>query len=185
MGDPLPGLTAQDFADGLDDSLSDHDLAEAIALISNKVGHLMHLVEEGEASGDELDEWLVLENKLCQEALERGGSISGEGPGLMGMIAPFMERNGYRDAHGWWVCDEGGACQGVADCICPECGACCSTQNFANRLANLRFTGGVISPWLENFVNSDLGHWEKKEFYCYKCGKKLVNGKCPDCGITY
>lgn len=69
--------------------------------------------------------------------------------------------------------------------ICPECGACCSTQNFANRLANLRFTGGVISPWLENFVNSDLGHWEKKEFYCYKCGKKLVNGKCPDCGITY
>ena len=123
MGDPLPELTAKDFADGLDDSLSDHDLAEAIALISNKVGHLMHLVEEGEASGDELDEWLVLENKLCQEALERGGSISGEGPGLMGMIAPFMERNGYRDAHGWWVCDEGGACQGVADGICPECGA--------------------------------------------------------------
>lgn len=69
--------------------------------------------------------------------------------------------------------------------ICPECGACCSTQNFANRLANLRFTGGAISPWLENFVNSDLGHWEKKEFYCYKCGKKLVNGKCPDCGTTY
>ena len=50
MGDPLPELTAKDFADGLDDSLSDHDLAEAIALISNKVGHLMHLVEEGEAS---------------------------------------------------------------------------------------------------------------------------------------
>jgi len=69
--------------------------------------------------------------------------------------------------------------------ICPECGACCSTQNFANRLANLRFTGGAISPWLENFVNSDLGHWEKNEFYCYKCGKKLVNGKCPDCGTTY
>ena len=98
MGDPLPGLTAQDFADGLDDSLSDHDLAEAIALVCNKVSHLLHLVEEGEASRDELDEWLVLENKLCQEALERGGSISGEGPGLMGMIAPFMERNGYRDA---------------------------------------------------------------------------------------
>lgn len=69
--------------------------------------------------------------------------------------------------------------------ICPECGACCSTQNFANRLANLRFNGGAISPWLENFVNSDLGHWEKNEFYCYKCGKKLVDGKCPDCDTTY
>ncbi len=69
--------------------------------------------------------------------------------------------------------------------ICPECGACCSTQNFANRLSNLRFTGGAISPWLENFVNSDLGHWEKNEFYCYKCGKKLVNGECPDCNTTY
>ena len=123
MGDPLPGLTAQDFADGLDDSLSDHDLAEAIALVCNKVSHLLHLVEEGEASRDELDEWLVLENKLCQEALERGGSISGEGPGLMGMIAPFMERNGYRDACGWWVCDEGGASQDSAESICPECGA--------------------------------------------------------------
>ena len=42
MGDPLPGLTAQDFADGLDDSLSDHDLAEAIALVCNKVSHLLH-----------------------------------------------------------------------------------------------------------------------------------------------
>ena len=123
MGDPLPGLTAQDFADGLDDSLSDHDLAEAIALVCNKVSHLLHLVEEGEASRDELDEWLVLENKLCQEALERGGSISGEGPGLMGMIAPFMERNGYRDACGWWGCDEGGASQDSAESICPECGA--------------------------------------------------------------
>lgn len=69
--------------------------------------------------------------------------------------------------------------------ICPECGACCSTQNFANRLSNLRLTGGAISPWLENFVNSDLGHWEKNEFYCYKCGNKLVDGKCPDCGTTY
>ena len=69
--------------------------------------------------------------------------------------------------------------------ICPECGACCSTQNFARRLDNLRLNGGEISPGLVYFVNHDLGHWEKKEFYCYKCGKKLVNGKCPDCGTTY
>ena len=69
--------------------------------------------------------------------------------------------------------------------ICPECGACCSTKNFARRLNNLRLNGGEISPGLVYFVNNNLGHWEKNEFYCYKCGKKLVNGKCPDCGTTY
>jgi hypothetical protein len=69
--------------------------------------------------------------------------------------------------------------------ICPECGACCSTQNFANRLSNLQYTGGYISPWLENFVRNDLGHWEKGIFYCYKCGMEMVDGICPNCHIGY
>lgn len=69
--------------------------------------------------------------------------------------------------------------------ICPECGACCSTQNFARRLDNLRYNGGYISPWLVNFVNSDLGHWEKNMFYCYKCGVLMQNGRCPICGLRY
>ncbi len=69
--------------------------------------------------------------------------------------------------------------------ICPECGACCSTQNFANRLSNLQYTGGYISPWLENFVRNDLGHWEKHQFFCYKCGSQMVNGECPNCHIRY
>jgi hypothetical protein len=41
----------------------------------------------------------------------------------MGKIAPFMERNGYRDACGWWVRDERCADQDVAGGICPECGS--------------------------------------------------------------
>ncbi len=121
-GDPLPGITAQGFAYGLGGDLSDHELAEAIALAWAKAGSLMHLVEEDEDSGNEFDEWLGLERKLCQEALARNGVTPGEGPGLMGKIAPFMERNGYRDACGWWVRDEESASQGVKDGICPECG---------------------------------------------------------------
>lgn len=122
VGDPLPEVTASVFSNELGEDPSDHDLAEAIALACNKVGHLMHLVEEDEALGSELDEWLDLERELCQKALARDGSIPGEGPGLMGVIAPFMERNGYRDACGWWVSDEESANQDVNDGICPECG---------------------------------------------------------------
>ena len=123
VGDLLPGITAQSFADGLGEGLSDHDLAEAIALTWAKAGNLMHLVEEDEALGNELDEWLDLERELCQEALARNGATLREGLGLTELIAPFMERNGYRDACGWWVSDEDNAIPDVADGICPECGA--------------------------------------------------------------
>lgn len=73
--------------------------------------------------------------------------------------------------------------------ICPECGGCCSTENFRNRISNLAMTGGFVSPWLENFVKSSLGHWEKSEYYCSDCGALMTmdNGviKCPKCGKTY
>ena len=69
--------------------------------------------------------------------------------------------------------------------ICPDCGACCSTQNFANRIGNLKYNGGYVSPWLENFVSNNLGHWEKSIIFCYKCGVQLQNGQCPICGLRY
>ena len=125
FGDPLPDLAAQTLVEQLGDNPSDASLAETIALTCEKVGHLMHLVEEGEASEDELDEWLVLEKRLCHRALEtlaRNGIAAGKGSGLMGAISPFMVRNGYVDACGWWVrCDE---CPGSDKAgLCPECGA--------------------------------------------------------------
>lgn len=48
-----------------------------------------------------------------------------------------------------------------------------------------------VSPWLENFVKSSLGHWERGEYFCYSCGAKMeiddADGimKCPKCGTTY
>lgn len=70
--------------------------------------------------------------------------------------------------------------------ICPECGACCSTENFRMRINNLKMTGGYISERLINFVQFDLGHWEKGQFYCFKCGKPLGEDKrCPDCDVKY
>lgn len=57
--------------------------------------------------------------------------------------------------------------------ICPECGACCSTENFRKRIKHLETTGGEISRWLYHFVANNLGHWEKGERFCYKCGSPM------------
>lgn len=69
--------------------------------------------------------------------------------------------------------------------ICPECGGCCSTENYRQKISNLHFVGGYVSPSLKRFVNNNMGHWEKNEFYCYACGNKMefVEGKwvCPSC----
>ena len=73
--------------------------------------------------------------------------------------------------------------------ICPECGACCSTENFRRRINHLQMTGGEISRRLIDFVQYNLGHWEKNEYFCYKCGKPISNegGKlcCKECNVTY
>lgn len=119
-GNPLPGITAQGFADGLGEDLSDHRLAEAISLAWAKAGNLMHLVEEDDALGSELDEWLDLERELCQEALARDGITLREGLSLTELIAPFMRRNGYEDACGWWVPRKEFP-ESLGDDLCPEC----------------------------------------------------------------
>lgn len=73
--------------------------------------------------------------------------------------------------------------------ICPECGGCCSTGNERKRLDNLRMTGGYISQSLQFFIEHQQGHWERNEFYCYKCGEKMIlqEGEkvCPKCDTTY
>lgn len=73
--------------------------------------------------------------------------------------------------------------------ICPQCGACCSTENFRQRISNLNATGGYISERLKLFVDNGLGHWEKDEYFCYQCGRPLTNEdgkyKCNNCGVLY
>lgn len=74
--------------------------------------------------------------------------------------------------------------------ICPECGACCSTENFRLRINHLHMTGGYISDRLRLFVKNNLGHWEKKEYFCHKCGNPMQlrsDGRhvCLNCGVEY
>lgn len=73
--------------------------------------------------------------------------------------------------------------------ICPECGGCCSTKNEQNRLSNLQMTGGYIPQHLSVFIERRLGHWEKNERYCYKCGKIMTQTPdgyvCEECNVKY
>lgn len=73
--------------------------------------------------------------------------------------------------------------------ICPECGGCCSTKNEQNRLSNLQMTGGYIPQHLSVFIERRLGHWEKDERYCYKCGKIMMQTPegfvCDGCDVKY
>ena len=56
-------------------------------------------------------------------------------------------------------------------------------------IAILSRIGVYISDRLRLFVENDLGHWEKHEYYCYKCGKLMSSSKdhfhCDDCGTEY
>lgn len=71
--------------------------------------------------------------------------------------------------------------------ICPDCGACCSTENFKHRILHLRQTGGYVSDWLVDFVDKDKGHWERGERFCWHCGSPVTreDGKCDKCGAQY
>jgi cold shock CspA family protein len=74
--------------------------------------------------------------------------------------------------------------------ICNECGSCCSHATYERRLNNLNTTTGQVDEGLLFAVNNKIGHLEKAEYFCYKCGQVMVEHpnkkfKCRDCNIDY
>lgn len=96
-----------------------------------------------------------------------------------------------------------GKCNGIIDsrkskkcpnglyiCSNNECGCCCSHNMMQRRLNNLVTTGGHIHPKLKKAVENKLGHLERAEHFCYKCGKLTDEidkdiFRCQDCSIQY
>lgn len=79
-----------------------------------------------------------------------------------------------------------GRCNGIIDsrwskkcpnglyiCSNETCGGCCSHDMLSRRLQNLRTTGGYVHQNLINAVENKLGHLERAEHFCYKCGKQM------------
>jgi cold shock CspA family protein len=96
-----------------------------------------------------------------------------------------------------------GRCNGIIDSrrskkcpnglyICSDktCGCCCSHEMMRRRLQNLRTTGGFIHQNLINDVENEVGHLERAEHFCYKCGRLMEElpddvFHCNDCNISY
>jgi cold shock CspA family protein/ferric iron reductase protein FhuF len=96
-----------------------------------------------------------------------------------------------------------GKCNGIIDsrkskkcpnglyiCSNVECGCCCSHDMMKRRMENLKYTGGYISEKLRHAVDNKLGHLERGEHFCYKCGAfmnevKTDVFKCQNCQIKY
>lgn len=77
--------------------------------------------------------------------------------------------------------------------ICQECGSCCSNRVALQRISHCQENGIVPNRYFVDFLNNNLGHLEKREFYCYKCGRitREVSGYakethiCSECGVSY
>ncbi len=74
--------------------------------------------------------------------------------------------------------------------ICDSCGSCCSHDMLNRRLNNLILTGGLIHENLKIAVDEKLGHLERGDYFCYKCGKDMKEEKvdifyCPNCNVRY
>jgi len=79
---------------------------------------------------------------------------------------------------------------GLFICDNEECGCCCSHDMLSRRLTNLEATGGYIHDNLQKCVKEKLGHLERGEHFCYKCGAKMKETsneifQCPNCNVKY
>jgi len=79
---------------------------------------------------------------------------------------------------------------GLYICSNENCGCCCSHEMMNRRLSNLQTTGGYIYENLINAVENKLGHLERAEHYCYKCGQLMDEVGddifyCQSCSIEY
>lgn len=96
------------------------------------------------------------------------------------------------------------ACRGIIDSrdeakcpnglvICSNCGTCCTTYLFEQRLLKLQNVGSkYIPPDLIHKIQNDEGHINHKDkskldiFFCHKCGAQLsgkpTNTVCGNCG---
>lgn len=98
-----------------------------------------------------------------------------------------------------------GKCNGIIDsrvsakcpnglyiCSNESCGSCCSNDMFRRRLDNLKQTGVYVHENLEHAVKNNLGHLERKKYFCYNCGDEMEKNKnqsnvyyCIACDLTY
>jgi hypothetical protein len=114
--DPFKGYCPDNIRKWLNENDNEKGLAMAIARVDKHIGLLMHdlsFLEEPELSlaSSAFYDWRKLQDELfakvinileAENAAEKANrKISDKGS--RNVIMPFMERNGFHDATGWWV----------------------------------------------------------------------------------
>lgn len=74
--------------------------------------------------------------------------------------------------------------------ICNTCGSCCSHAMFERRKNNLLKNNLPVHLDLKYKIDNNLGHLEKAEYFCYKCGQWMqelsdTSYQCRDCNVNY
>ncbi|WP_051131574.1 hypothetical protein [Oscillibacter ruminantium] len=102
--EPLPGISIEEYRDMLGDDYTESALAAALAGAWNKAGWIMHECEDDDSSPEmkaRFEAWWALQEELVKKVAEL---LQCEfKPPYIELVTPFMERNGYRDGHGWWM----------------------------------------------------------------------------------
>lgn len=77
-------------------------------------------------------------------------------------------RKSHKCANGLYICSN------------ESCGCCCSNDMLKRRLENLKKVSDLSDPFiqtiladLEHKVKNQLGHLERAEHFCYKCGELM------------
>ena len=115
--EPFPDTVYLDVKSQITDDLSDADLAAAYADVSNKLGGLMHHLDDPDYDHvhDKVEQsfamWLDLQEILFEkivnilQAENEKGAHHALDIGTHYTVLPFMEREGFRDGSGWWIYD--------------------------------------------------------------------------------
>lgn len=111
-GEPYPNVTPEDIWSRFHGHLSGQDLADAFAVCSNKfwwVEDNVYDYEEGTLEHKNAQaitaEWCGLMDEYEEQILSilRSEEIEIPNRGRITVLAPFMERYGYKDGNGWWI----------------------------------------------------------------------------------
>ena len=117
--EPFPDTVYIDIKNQISDNMSNADLASAYADVSNKLGGLMHELDDPDYFSvrgkveQSFAMWQDLEEDLYDRIVsilrsenEAGSHHILTGLGTHFVVLPFMEREGYRDGSGWWISTE-------------------------------------------------------------------------------
>ena len=111
--EPFVGYMPNDIRNWLTEHPQESDIASAMMIVHNKVDILMDVCEEVNDpwANYAFEEWNEIETELAErirgilsvDNRTKDTNYTLDGIGTYYMVKPFMERNGYRDASGWWI----------------------------------------------------------------------------------